>query len=452
MNRLFKAQSYFVYVSLILALLLGSCAGPGAVLSTPTPIPPPVSQALLGDFGDAPDGDHNMDTGYYAPTGGPWVFTYSSAGVPADFPTMGRDQVPGPYMLDVDEFWIGPLFGISDPMHIPSIEDDADDLNDPDGLANLLVNGTNADCDKENGAHNPAGNGCAPMAAYSMPMNARLLIFFGYPPLGVWITTVHASETMSYSGPVYWNLLYDLNQDGSWENSTEWVARDIRVDLQPGESETLISPAFRFPTSGTPWGRLKFPNWVRSMVSSESMAETFDGQDWDGRGIEGGFEVGEVEDYFVEWFPLGQRFPNQGGGAGAGAGEGPACQLIADDMLEKLPAARDSDVLTIMPGENVTDLEFVFTDMELEFGGMAESRTAMVGEDFCDEQLGCFSCDSGSGNCILEIPGTVRDGQTPRSVMVYPGGLPTTCSGTGRVGFYRLREQNAALYMTSSYF
>ena len=375
MNRLFKAQSYFVYVSLILALLLGSCAGPGAVVPTPTPIPPPApgSQALLGDFGDAPDGDHNMDTGYYAPTGGPWVFTYSSAGVAADFPTMGRDQVPGPYMLDVDEFWIGPLFGISDPMHIPSIEDDADDLKDPDGVANLLVNGSNADCDQENGAHNPAGSGCAPMAAYSMPMNARLLIFFGYPPLGIWITTVHASETMSYSGPVYWNLLYDLDQDGSWENSTEWIARDMRIDLEPGESKTLISPPFRFPTSGTPWGRLKFPNWVRSMVSSENMGETFNGQDWDGRGIEGGFEVGEVEDYFVEWFPLGQRFPNQN----AGGGDPPPPLLNADEMLIKIPTTRGmDDILRLLPGDQVDEIEII-NYANMETGGVSSFSVVM---------------------------------------------------------------------------
>jgi len=435
MNRLIKARRSIVYVSIIMALLLGSCARPGIQLPTPTPVPPPGSQALLGDFGDAPDGDYNMDTGYYAFTGGPWVWTLSSAGVPAKFPTMGRDQVPGPYMLDVDEFWIGPLLTFSDDSDIPSIEDDADDLNDPDGLANILVNGTNADCDQENGSHNPAGNGCAPMAAYSMPMNARLLIFFGVPPLGIWITTIHASEDMSYNGPVYWNLLYDLDQDGDWEDGPEWVARDILVDLEPGERETLISPAFRFPTSGTPWGRLRFPNWVRSMISSESMEDTFNGQHWDGRGIEGGFEVGEVEDYFVEWRPIGQRFPNQGGGGGAGAGEGPLCQLTSDDMLEKLPPTRGmEDVLTFMPGENVTELEFITTDFEIDVGGVDQSVSATVGEDFCDDQTGCFSCEPESGYCIFEIPGTVQDDETPRTVMVYPRRLLTECSGTGRVG------------------
>ena len=49
-----------------------------------TPVPPPA----LGDYGDAPDGDEGMDTGYYAPTGGPWVMTYSNAGVAGDFPTI----------------------------------------------------------------------------------------------------------------------------------------------------------------------------------------------------------------------------------------------------------------------------------------------------------------------------------------------------------------------------
>lgn len=325
------------------ACSLGSSTGSGSI-PTATPLP----GAKPGDYGDAPDGDHNLDTGYYAPTGGPWLFTYESAGIAANFPTIGDDPIPGAFTVDVDEFWIGPLFGGSSTADIPSIEDDADDPNDPDNVPNLQIQGGGADCDAENGSHNPAGNGCAPVPAYSLPMNARLMIFFGSPPLGVWITSVHASETMSYSGPIYWNLLYDLNQDGSWSGSDEWVAQDIAVDLSPGETKTLISPAFRLATSGTPWGRLHFPNWARSMVSSESVADKLGSTTWDGRGPENGFAVGEVEDYFVEWQPIGQKFPKQEPQQAAG------CAAVSSELLEALPSSRNAwDLIELIPGADV---------------------------------------------------------------------------------------------------
>ena len=145
---------------------------------------------------------------------------------------------PSPHLVTTSESQEPKLHGVRDrhrdrrlvaDRH--GLEDDADDLNDPDNVPNLQIKGGGADCDAENGSHNPGGNGCAPVSAYSMPMNARLMIFFGQPPLGVWITSVTASETMSYSGPVYWNLLFDLNQDGSWDGDGEWQAGTGRREM-----------------------------------------------------------------------------------------------------------------------------------------------------------------------------------------------------------------------------
>ena len=164
-----SSKLFLVLSLLVISSLACSLGGVGGTSSGNTPVPgTPVPGAVIGDYGDAPDGDRNMDTGYYAPTGGPFLFTYNSVGVGGNFPTMGDDPIPGAFTVDVDEFWIGPLFGGSD-ADVPSLENDADDPNDPDSVPNLLVNGGGADCDAENGSHNPAGNGCASTPAYSMP-------------------------------------------------------------------------------------------------------------------------------------------------------------------------------------------------------------------------------------------------------------------------------------------
>ena len=346
----------------VIALVLAGLAcgfpfrGGPAPASTNTPAPQanatPTQTLTVGDYGDAPDGDRSLDTGYYAPTGGPFLFTYQNAGVGGNFPTMGDDPTPGAFTIDVDEFWIGPLYGSSRTQDIPSLEDDADDPNDPDTIANLDLNAGASDCDAENGSHNPAASGCQSVPAYSMPMNARLTILFGQPPLGIWITSVSAHENMGYTGPVYWNLLFDLNQDGTWDGPGEWIARDVEVDLEPGETETLISPAFQFPTSGSPFGRLNFPYWVRSMVSSESVQDVLGGSDWDGRGPEDGFAVGEVEDYFVEWQPIGKKYPDKE------PAEAKACTAASSITLDQVPTDRTpGDLIELLPGEGVREIQ-----------------------------------------------------------------------------------------------
>jgi len=426
MKEFIKKNRTAAILGLLVVLLVTmtcSCPIPFNRIIPPsaTPVPPPA----LGDYGDAPDGDQNMDTGYYAPTGGPFFFTYGNAGIAGDFPTMGEDPVPGPYTIDVDEFWIGPLMAGPNPLDEPSIEDDADDSQDPDGLANLQTPGGRADCDKENGSHDPAGNGCMPVPPFSIQMNARLSIFFGFPPLGVWFTAANASEDMTYEGPVYWNLLIDLNQNGKWDGGDEWVVRDKVFDLTPGEHETLISPAFKVPTSGMPWGRINFPFWVRSMVSSESVKDKVGSGNWDGRGVEEGFAVGEVEDYFVEWRPIGQILPNppqpiQAGGCGADGG----------NMFEHILMG---DNLELIPGDNVKGAEIFATRNVKDYWDMIGSVLVEL------DNPETTTLASENDQLVVEIDGRLirvdpELAQTAMEIMVIPNLWdPSECTGSGPV-------------------
>ena len=92
-HRLYRIGLLFVL--LVFVLGLSSCD-----FLLPDAISDRQQSQNLGDYGDAPDGSRGMDTGYYAPTGGPWVFTYQSAGVPAKFPTVGDAPVSGPFTIN----------------------------------------------------------------------------------------------------------------------------------------------------------------------------------------------------------------------------------------------------------------------------------------------------------------------------------------------------------------
>jgi hypothetical protein len=423
----------------VIALILAGLAcglpfrgGPAPTASN-TPAPQPSATATqpptVGDYGDAPDGDRGLDSGYYAPVGGPFLFTYQNAGVGGNFPTMGDDPVPGAYTLDVDEFWIGPLYGPSRTQDIPSREDDADDPNDPDTIANLDINAGASDCDAENGSHNPAASGCQSVPAYSMPMNARLTILFGQPPLGIWITSVTAHETMGYSGPVYWNLLFDLDQDGAWDGPGEWIARDVEVDLGPGETETLISPAFQFPTSGAPFGRLNFPYWVRSMVTSESVQDVLGGSGWDGRGPENGFAVGEVEDYFVEWQPIGKKYPDKE------PAEAKACTAASTITLDQVPTDRTpGDLIELLPGEGVREIQVFGLPGPDQTGPIVPTALIPLETTFTTPlDFGGNQLSIGVQDRVIQIQPEHIAGEGARVLVIGSYGEDVVCSGAAPV-------------------
>ncbi len=272
-----------------LLLVLG-----GLVACGPAPEPP-------ADYGDAPDGDLGMGTGYYGFSGsGFGVYTLVSQNGPADFPTVGTDAVAGPFHLDVDDFWIGPMFvAPTTAATAPSVEAGATDPLDPDGSPNLTAVPQAADNDFE-----------------GPPVSAIVLIIVvAVPPPAIFLSSASVlSFPAGDEGAAYWNVLIDLNQSGTWDNTLEWVAQDIFFPLIPNSSQFLVSPAFQWPTAGGGFGRLVFPEWARNMVTDRSVRSSVQLQQappiqyWDGRGPAGGFAYGEVEDYFIEWSPIGPMY------------------------------------------------------------------------------------------------------------------------------------------------
>lgn len=196
---------------------------------------------------------------------------------------------------------------------------DAVDPTDPDGPPNLNRPGRTtppltgrADCDRENGVHNPQATGCTPVPPFTIPMNGWLVIFVANPPIAWFITSVTANTTMAVETPAHWNTLFDLDQSGAWDGPREWISQDVPFNLTPGLPTLLVTRGFQWPSTGTPFGRLIFPVWMRNMATVQRVQDVVGMADWDGRGTRDGFDVGEVEDYFLEWRPIGQVLESQG--------------------------------------------------------------------------------------------------------------------------------------------
>jgi hypothetical protein len=217
-----------------------------SVLDSAVPIAGSPSQAPTGDYGDAPDGQLDL---YY--------------GITCTFPTLynttnshfGR---PGGHTLNVGEETLG--------LNV-SAEVDANDPADPDGVPNLV----DADSDE------------------------RIFVIVEGTQAKLAFTVTIAPNVPDVTR--YANALIDFDQSGNWSAGTygtEWVVVNMEVDVDPGSSETVITPWFS-------WGNkavLPSPVWVRLLLAREEVDEALFANvgGWDGSGP---FEYGEVEDYFA---------------------------------------------------------------------------------------------------------------------------------------------------------
>lgn len=422
------------------------------ILSPPPPPPtPPAPPEPAADYGDAPDGDLGMDTGYYAPFPGPLpgVMIYDNAGIAAQFPTVGTDPEPGPFMLDVEQFWIGPFrqgptFGATPVFFagdVPSVEAGATDPADPDGPANLnppLPVATKADCDKENASHDPATTGCDPVPPYAINMNGVLVIWITSRVNAFFITRVWTAPGAMTEGIAYWNMLFDLVRDGEWGTAAgsavdEWVARDEVFPLVPGTSRVLVTQPFPWPTSG-PFGRLIFPVWARNMVSSESVLDAVGTSNWDGQGPASGFTQGEVEDYFIEWRPIGQILPTPAPSPGPDVGGGDGKTIAEDADIIQLPAISCPE--TVAPRSSARcEVELGENDSILVLC-RGDSATAVVADEavLVGQQAEAQLCSSlGAGATITATPGmvTLEVGSAPEGAVISLVVLPNEDSLRG---------------------
>lgn len=230
------------------------------------------------EYGDAPE---NGVAGYAG------SYSTVEAAFPTLYSTVNSSYGPGAHALDSSQEWLGdPNAGDS-----YSLEVDADDSADPDGVTNL----TNTD-DFDDGVTG---------------LNVMLTQIPPPATLSVDVTV----ETGAPEVPRYLNAVIDLNMDGSWKGNAaggepEWIVKNYVVNVAPGSTESVTSDAFAYSN-----GMLLTPtSWMRVVLSRSPIdAGIFGADGWDGSGE---FDYGEVEDYYVQ-------LPNwnlAGGGVGGGAG------------------------------------------------------------------------------------------------------------------------------------
>lgn len=279
-----------------------------SVLDSAVPIAGSPSQAPTGDYGDAPDG---QDAYYGVPGHYPTLFNTTNS-------QFGR---PGGHTLNIGEETLG--------VNV-SAEVDANDPADPDGVPNLV----DADSDER-------------IFVIVEGTQAKLAFTVTVAP--------NVSDVTRYA-----NAVIDFDQSGNWSAGTygtEWVMVNLGVDIDPGSSETVITPWFS-------WGNkpvLPSPVWMRLLLAREEVSQSlFANMGWDGSGQ---FEYGEVEDYFafltdkpslpdfVRW-PPAPKLPPGGDGkpppGGGGQPPGPT----------KGPCGYDINyyVITISGGDSSKDL------------------------------------------------------------------------------------------------
>lgn len=83
----------------------------------------------------------------------------------------------------------------------------------------------------------------------------------------------------NHSGPLYVNVLIDVEENGDWEDPGEWAVRNREVSVDPGETETVQLDITW--TSGP---------FMRVTLTGEPV------DDYDGTGA---FAIGETEDYSI---------------------------------------------------------------------------------------------------------------------------------------------------------
>ena len=236
-----------------------------SVLDFPGPITASPSTAPSADYGDAPD----REDAYY--------------GVAGRYPTLFNTTnsqlgLPGGHTLNIGEETLG--FNVS-------AEVDATDPNDPDGVPNLV----DSDSDER-------------IYIVTEQNQARLAFTVA--------VSTSAPDTTRYA-----NALIDFDQSGNWSRGAagmEWVTVNLAVDVDPGTSDTIMTPLFDWGSQTPP----VWPVWMRLALTRAKIEESQFANvgGWDGSGQ---FDYGEIEDYcgFLTDNPPPPDGDGNGGGNGA---------------------------------------------------------------------------------------------------------------------------------------
>lgn len=252
--------------ALIMAVLLVTSPALAAQLDH-VELPPatPVASCLAfcGDLGDAPE---------------PGMSAYPTATVPvtAAFPTVyTAGTASGPFHLYPED---GPYLGNG-----VSLEKNAHQLPDEDGITNIDIANDNAD---EDGADD--GVSWIPSLADCAANSFNVYV------------TVPAG---GYTGTLYANVWFDFERDGDWndeglcgsETVSEWAIRNRAFHVSPGAHAYTVTVGGFHPVG------MEFdPLWMR-ITLSDAPVPVFDGRS-NGRGPAEGFLYGETEDYFLKYY------------------------------------------------------------------------------------------------------------------------------------------------------
>ncbi len=213
-----------------------------------------------GDFGDAPDNSFEPVEAY--------------PGVPGRFPTFKSTRnsthdsaaIAGANVLRTGEEMLGTIV---------SRETDANGLNDRDYLPNHV------DRDSDD----------AKLAFHRIGEKAYLSLDVTIAP--------GAPEQVRFL-----NALIDINGDGRWNSSTstgskdkgaEWVVRNMKVSIAPGETRIVTTPEFTISILQFPKSFDLRERWTRLTLTRAPIQGTSD--TWDGSGT---FQTGEVEDHIFQ--------------------------------------------------------------------------------------------------------------------------------------------------------
>lgn len=268
-------------IVLTTGLFLAQAGGAGCGITGPAATLSSDPNAVLADYGDAPDG---LPSKY-------------PSGITASFPTQFVNN--GARHLDTADSAFGPLK--ADGTLSVSAETDATDAADPDGVQNIDEPGTDSD-------HDALDDGLlTPVLAAG---GSNKISFLASVASG-------APKTTRYV-----NMVADWDQNGAWANSggaDEWIVQNMAIDVDPGTTKLLTTPEFMAgPTTDNVWLRM-------TMSDTPIDAAAFT-TGWDGTGE---FAKGETEDYLLQDHVaidlkhiIGGGGPGGGGPGGGGPGGG----------------------------------------------------------------------------------------------------------------------------------